>query len=352
MAQQVCYWDGSTDTDYATATNWTGTVERVPLSADGGDIAVFDSRQSTKPTTGMADDGASNSGHTDNAELSLVHFKEGYTGGIGTLLLPFTTSAAKIIIDGTGDYHILCGETNQSTDTIVEMVIVNNTAANVYLYSNCNDGANLAEFTAVYVAAGTLYAGFYDSDTDNTGCYIKDLYLTPRENKANNATVIIEKDAYDELSDVATNIYMNNGTLTTDSQVGTFVMRNGKVYYGSEANTALGGTVVTEADMNITELRQHGGTFNWYPDDTGDPYIGILLLFGGTFDASGSTSDDIDKVLGNGAGKDIYIYPDSILNLANSKGNITVAASSQLWNLGGVLTVDSYTQLALTYDAP
>ncbi len=351
MAQQVCYWDGSTDTDYATAANWTGTVERVPLSANGGDIAVFDGRQVTAPTTGMADDGASNSGHTDNAELSLVHFKETYTGGIGTLLLPFTTSAARIIIDGTGDYHINCGETNQSTDTIIEEVIINNPLAVVYLYSNCNDGANLAEFTAVYIVAGTLYAAFYDSDTDNTGCYIKDLYVSPRENSASNAKVIIEKDAYDELNDVATNIYMNNGTLSTDSQVGTFEFKNGTVYYGSEANSALA-VEVTEADMNITELRQHGGTFNWNPDDTGDPYIGILRLFGGTFNASGTTSNDRAKVLGNGAGKDIYLFEKTTTKLNNGKGNITIAASSQLWNFGTSLTVDNNSQLAISYDQP
>jgi len=173
---------------------------------------------------------------------------------------------------------------------------------------------------------------------------VKDLYVSPTDDDSSNVTVTIEKDAYDELNDVATNIYMNNGTLLSDSMVGTFIVRAGTVYYGSEPST---GTGVTETDMNITELRLHGGTFYWEPDDSGDDaYIEKLFVFGGTFDASGTTSNDRAKVLGNGAGNDVYLFSGGTINIANERGNITLAASSQLFNHGGTFTVDDYAEVS------
>lgn len=337
----VCYWEGDTDGDWMTDANWSG----VHPAAD--DEVIFDSRctsSQTEPTGGMLD---SESGHVDHATIDLLHVKKGYSQGLATSSEPCCISPDKLIIEGSGTYHILCGKTDQSTNTTIGTTIINNKDATVYLYSNCNDGANLAEFTNVYLIAGTLYIAFYSADADNQGCSVANLYITPQSKLARNAVVYIEKDAYDVLNSTPMNIYMNEGTLTTDSQVGTFVMRNGTVNYGTDLEAS------PETDLNITELRQHDGTFNWLPDDSGDDaYISDLWLFGGTFDASSSTNDNRAKALGNGAGNDIHIFTGATLNIANSRGNITIAAGSQLWNFGGTIITDTGSQIAITYDQP
>jgi hypothetical protein len=329
----VHYWDGSTDTDWATAANWTAA-----LPAADGEV-IFDSRQVTAPTTGMSDGAANNSGHADQCTFDLLHFKKGYTGGIGTAALPLVCAPDKIIIDGSGTYHICCGGTDQSTDKAIPLTFINNKDATVYLYSNCNDGANLCAFTSVYVTGGTVYLAFYSADTDDQGCYVQSLYLAPKNNSSSEVTVTMEKDAYDVLNSVATNVYMQNGTLLCDSMLGVCNMWNGIIYYGSEVST---GTAVTEADMNITSLRQMGGTFYWNPDDTGDPTITSLFLLGGTFNASSSVSNDIAKVITT-----TYLFKGATMDVANGRGNITL---TNLYRMGGTLTVDEWAKIAVTYD--
>ncbi|KKN71367.1 hypothetical protein LCGC14_0420890 [marine sediment metagenome] len=332
MAVRV--WDGDTDTDWATAANWTG--DALPVADDE---VVFDSRQVTKPTTGMTDGGVGHSGKDTACTFDLLHFKEGYTGGIGTAALPCICSPDTIIIEGTGTYHINVGKNDQSTNTTVGKVIINNSSATVYLYSNCNDGANVAEFTDVYLLAGTLYLAFYSADTDDQGCSVANLYVMPKNNKASNTTVIIEKDAYDVLNSQATNIYMANGTLTTDSQVGTFHIYNGIVNYGTD----LGGS--PEADLNITLLVMHGGMFNWYPDDSGTPTITTAWLFGKSrFLADATTNDDRAKTITT-----IYTFGGSIFNIDNNKANITI---TNWYDYGAAITIGSHGKLALTYDQP
>ena len=335
-AAQVCYWDGSTDTDFATDANWTGTAAEVP---EADDEVIFDSRQCTKPTTGMAD---SESGASARCTFDLVHFKEGYTGGIGTAALPFCCAPDKIIIEGTGTYYILCGKDDQTTDADIDVVIINNPSAIVYLYSNANVAAgNLCEFTKVYLVAGTLHVAFYDPDTVDQGCYVKDLYLVPRHNDPSNALCYIEKDAYDCVSSVATNIYMGNGTLVTDSMVGTFVMQGGTVYYGSEKYI---GTAVTEADMDIALLRMSAGTFYWLPDDTGTPTITLAYIFGGTFTCDDAISPDIAKTITT-----ISAFTGATLDFRNNKGNITV---TNLYNHGAVIETDKGVKVGITYNQP
>ena len=333
----VVYWDGSTDTDWAQAANWTAAN-----TPNKDDEVIFDSRQSTKPTTGMTDGGSTNdSGHVDNATLDLLHFKEGYTGGIGTAALPLCCAPDKIIIEGTGTYHINCAITSQATDADVDIVIINNPSAVVYLYSNANDGANLCEFTKVYLVAGTLHIAYYDPDTDDQGCYVKDLYLVPRHNDPSNAVCYIEKDAYDVKNTVAMNIYMGTGTLATDSQVGTFVMQGGTVYYGSEKYTE---TAVVETDLDIALLRMSSGTFYWRPDDAGNPTIALAYIFGGTFDCDDAISPDIAKTI-----TAMHAFTGATLDFKNDKGNITVTS---LHNYGARIETDRGVKVGITYDQP
>lgn len=338
-------WDyGGASGDWQTAANWSDNTKPV---AD--DTVIFDGTSVQSVTDGTQD---GESGATAECTFDLLHVKSTYTGSIGTSAEPCCCAPDTLIIEGSGSYHFLCGKDDQSTDADVDTVIINNTSATVYLYSNANDAENTCQFTNVYLIAGTLYIAYYEEDTDDQGCYVANLYIAPQAGAAKNATCIVEKDAYKVNGAVGMNIEMQNGTLTTDSMIGTFIMMNGTVYYGSEPNL---GTAVTEADMNITTMRMYNGTFNWYPDDSGDPYIGDLDVFGGMFDASenGATySPDRAKVLGNGAGNDIRLYRGGQMKLNNERGNITIAASSQFWNYGGTVEVDSSSQIAISYNQP
>lgn len=327
-------WDyGAATTDWATAANWTG--DTIPAADDE---VTFDSTSVVAPTTGMTDGGSVNdSGHANNCTFDLLHFKKGYTVGIGTAALPCVCSPDKIIIDGTGEYHICVGKTNQSTNTTCANVIINNKDAVVYLYSNCNDGANVAEFTTVMVTGGTLYLEDYDADTDPTGCSVANLYLVPKNQSDSNVTVYIKKDAYDVLNNQSTTIYMFGGTLTTDSKIGDCFMYSGTLNYGTALATA-------EADLNITLLRMYSGIFNWYPDDDGNATITQAWIYGGSFLANASTNDHQAKTI-----TILYSFSGSSVNLANSKGNITVSA---WYDFGSTIGVDSHSKLALTYDQP
>lgn len=328
----VTYWEGTVSGDWMNNANWSGVL---PVADDE---VIFDARctdSETEPTEGMLD---SESGATANSTFDLLHFKVGYNQGLATSAEPCCCSPDKIIIEGTGTYHILVGKTNQSTNTTVPIVIVNNPDAIVYLYSNCNDGANLAEFTDVYVIAGTVYEAYYDADTDNTGCSVANLYLVPLDGKASNVTVYIEKDAYDALNASPNNIYMANGVLTTDSQIGILHLIDGTVNYGTD----LAGS--PESDLDITTLIQQDGVINWLPDDSGTPTITTAWIFGGAFDASGSTNDDRAKTIVT-----LHMFEGATVDLANNKANITV---TNLYRHGGVLIADSASKLAITYNQP
>ena len=65
-----------------------------------------------------------------------------------------------------------------------------------------------------------------------------------------------------------------------------------------------------------------------------------------------TTNNDRAKALGNGAGNDVFVFDGATLNIANNMGNITIAGSSQLWNLGGTITTDQGAQIAISYDQP
>ena len=191
--------------------------------------------------------------------------------------------------------------------------------------------------------AGTVYIG--DSNIDTA---VQVLRLTPNNDKPDNVVVTIYEDCIrSKATAYNMSIYMNNGTCTMDSAATLIEMKKGTFNYGTD----LAGS--PETGMDITTLRIYGGSFNWYPDDSGDDaFIGILYLFGGTLNASATTNRNRAKVLGNGAGKDIFVFEGAVLNIANEMGNITIAGSSQLWNFGGVITVDSGAQIAVTYDQP
>jgi hypothetical protein len=329
-----------TSGDWQLAGNWgTGEGPAVPLADDE---VIFDGRSTLAPTEGMLD---GESGAVAQCTFDLLHFKSTWTAGVAGSAEPLVCAPDKIVIDGTGTYYICNGMTDQNTNRTIGETIVNNADATVYLYSNCNDGGNTCTYTDVYLSAGTLYAAYYSVDTEDCGCYIANLYVVPQNNRAGNATVYIEKDAYKVADGTDTNIKMQNGFVYCDSSLDTVDMIKGTFYYGTDLGSS------PETGLNILRLNQYGGTFYWRPDDSDDDaYLRELWLFGGTFDASSSTNNDRAKVLGTAGGYDMTVFPGATLNLANGKGNITLAANCQIRNYGGTITLDRNAEIGLTYD--
>jgi len=338
----VSYWDGSTDTSWTTAANWTAGSGPGSTPPAAGDEVIIDGRANATnaPTTDVA------VGDTGGVDFDLLHIKDTFTGNVGAAGSPLHTSAQKIIIEGSGTYYIEVSEDATGKDQTIPLVIVNNPDATVYLSSNENDASWCCEFTEIIVSAGTVYIG--NNGSSNVDTAVGTLRIMPRDNRASNATVTIYVDCERyKATTYKMSIYMANGTCTTDSAADTIEIYKGTFNYGTDLAAS------PETGLDITTLRMHGGTFNWRPDDSGDDaYIGDVWLFGGKFDASGTTNADRAKVLGNGAGNDIHMFDPAELDISNGRGNITIAGSSQLWNHGGTLKVDSYSQITWSYDQP
>ncbi|KKK48667.1 hypothetical protein LCGC14_3142820, partial [marine sediment metagenome] len=126
----------------------------------------------------------------------------------------------------------------------------------------------------------TVHIGDTNIDTA-----VQILRITPNNDKPDNVTVTIYEDCIrSKATAYNISIYMNNGTCTLDSAATLIEMKKGTFNYGTDLGAS------PETGMDITTLRIHGGSFNWYPDDSGDDaYIGNLYLFGGTFNASATT---------------------------------------------------------------
>ncbi len=326
----IVYWSGAVDGDVQNNGNWDGVI---PVAADE---VIFDSRSAV-----AVDDGCA-VGETGGVDYDLLHVKSGHTGLIGASTERYHTSAQKIIIEGSGTYYFEVSESVVSADQTIPLVIINNKDATVYLTSNRNDGSYCCEFTTVIVSAGTVYIG--DSNVDTAVNY---LYLMPKNKRKADVTVTVHEDCIrSKATAYNMSIYMADGTCTTDSAATLIEVYDGTFNYGSDG--------AAETVMDIATLRLFKGTFHWYPDDSGDDaYIATGWIFGGTFDASKTTNDDRIKYLGNGAGYDFHIFEGATFNVANDKGNIEVAASSQIWTIGKpTIITSSYTQLGLDYDLP
>jgi len=338
----VCVWAGTTD-NWATAGNWSGSA--VPTADDE---VIFDGRVTQSVLQGMLD---SETGATGTGSYDLLHVKKSFTGDIGSASEPLCCHADKMIIEGTGTYHILVGKDDQSTNTTISDTFINNPDATVYLYVNANDGANTCRYTRVHITGGTVYLAYYEADTDDTGCVVDNLYISPTDGKRSNVTVYMQKDAYDVASGNGSTIHMAEGVFVCDSYIDAIYQYGGVTYYGSERYT---GTAVTETKLDIEYVELHSGTFYWQPDDSGnDAYIDDMKLFGGTFDATGSTSNDRAKTIGQaGTPSYIYIFDGAELLLNNGMGNITIASSTQIWPMGGTIKTDNYSEMTVSYNQP
>lgn len=318
----VKYWTGTVDGDWATAGNWSPSG--VPIAADE---VIFDGRSNVDVDTGAA------VGDTGGVTFDLLHVKNTYTGNIGTASLRIHTDATRIIYEGTGTMYLECSELNATTDSTISEIVVSSTGI-LYLSSDVNTVDWTSEFTLVHIARGTVYI----SDDTN----VRTLRIMPTRNNSSFATVDIGQACL-RLKATAANmdIYMQNGILTIDSPVNIFEVYDGIVTYGDSGSAITG--------LDITTLRLYKGTFTWQPDDTGDDaYIGQAWLFGGTLTAAGAVNNDRDLVLGNGAGKDIFVFPGATLNINRDSAAITVAADSQLISFGGEIEIGRNINLAIT----
>lgn len=320
-------WDyGAATTVWTTAANWT--ADTVPVAADE---VIFDSTSVVAPLTGMA------IGDTGGIDFDLLYFKSTYTGGIGATQVPLHTSAQKIIIEGSGTYYIEIAEDATGKDQIVPLIIVNNSAAIVYLSGEECDGSWVCEITNLYVIAGTVYIG--NDGTAANPIAVQNLFVSPKNNSPSNVTITIDDDCERlKATAYAMTIYMQNGTVTSDSAIHALEMYNGTFTYGTEGG---GGST----DQLITTLRLYNGTFNWVPESTGGaPVLTNAYLLGGTFDASSTVNDDVAKTITT-----VYLFMGATLNIENNMGNITV---TNLYKHGGTLTVDDGAKMAITYNQP
>jgi len=325
----VVYWSGDIDGDWQDNGNWDGDI---PVAADE---VIFDGRSAVAVTDGIA------VGETGGLDFDLLHFKISHSGDVGTISERLHTSAQRIIIEGSGTYYIEVSENATGQDQTIPLVIINNKSATVYLTSNENTSSWCCEFTEGFALAGTVYIG--DTNIDTAVQYLR---ITPI--KSANASVVIHEDCIRiKTTPYNMSVYMSNGTCTMDSAATLIEFFGGTFNYGTDLDES------PEIDMNITTLRIHGGAFNWYPDDSGDDaYIGNLWLFGGSLNASGALNANRAKVLGNGDGNDVHMFEGATLNIANERGNITIATGSQLWNFDGNLFVDRGSEVNVFYDHP
>lgn len=333
------YWVyGHTAASWQHTAQWSGST--IPVADD---IVVFDGRATTPPTSGMSD---GETGTAAQCTYDLLHFRTDYSGGVGSAALPLICAPDRIIIEGSGTYHICVGQNDQNTGVSVPTVIINNKDAIVYLYSNCNDGTATAYFVNVQVkAASHVYIARYTADSKDCGCYVEDLVVSPNEGRSDRANVTIQPEAYKVASTAAGTITLVDGSITCDSMIGTVNMYGGTLQYGSDG--------MGSADCNIQTIKMYDGTFNWNPDDPdNDAYIANAEVHGGVFDASGSTNNDRTKYLGNGAGTSIYLYKGGTMKLNNGRGNINVhTAVDGFYNFGGLLQVDSNVSVTINNNA-
>lgn len=312
----------------------TGENVSVPVAADE---IIFDGRSIVVSADGLA------VGETGGINFDLLHFKKSWEYGIGSAAERLHTSAQKIIIEGTGTYYIEVSGSATGQDVTIPLVIINNKEAIVYLTSNENTGSWCCEFAKIIFLAGTLYIG--DTNIDTAFQY---LYVTPIDNKQNNCVFYIHEDCERiKATTYKATICMLNGTGTMDSAAQLIEQYDGDFNYGSDLVAS------PETGLNIEILQHYGGNFNWYPDDSGnDAYIGEIYNYGGLITASGVLNNNRSKVLGKGAGYNIYNFEGATIDIANNMGNISLASGSKLWNFGGAILIDNGSQITVNYDQP
>jgi len=306
--------------DVQTAGNWgLGEDPSVPDSSSQIEI---DSRSSVNMSDGMA------VGETGGIVYALLHVCYGSTINIGTDSEPFHTNADALFIEGSGTYYFEVSEDATGKDASIPKTIINNKDATVYLTSNENTSSWCCEFTDVLVVAGTVEIGDSDISTAVQNITI----AATRESYA--SVTIHENCVRTKATTYNLTVHLMNGSCTADSKADLIIMHNGTFTYGSDLDDS------PSTSLDIEMLKMYDGTFYWQPDDTSTPHLANAFIFGGTLDASSTTNNDRDKLLGDDAGDNIYVFEGATLNLANQRRNITISGGSFLFNFGGNIITD------------
>lgn len=328
-SNQICITTGGVTAkvgDWQTSGNW-GTGEDPSIPVDN-DTVIFDNRSTQSVTDGIA------VGETGGVTLDLLHVLSNFTGDIGTTSERLHINPDKVIFEGSGTMWLECSEDDAVTDSDIDLVICNSSAGTLKLSSDVNTSSWVSTFTEVWGINGAL------DILDST--WVDTLRIMPAQNRASNVEVTIGTGCVRAKASADTmEIFMLNGSCVSNS--GALLIDKGEGTF--TLGTASGGGT----NVDVTKLINCAGTFSWYPDEA-NAFIGKAYIFGGTFNSSATTNNTRAKVLGGGAGNDIYVFEGATLNVANGRGNITVAGSSQLFNFGGTVTTDHNTELAITYN--
>lgn len=334
--------------DRSAAGNWgPGEDPAVPVA---GDVWIFDARSSVDITEGIGIANRASTGGAANAP-SLIHVKSGNGSNIGTsddyLYIGDAgggSNPVKIIFEGTGNMYLACSEDDATTDSEISLVLLNSeyqsggSSGKLWLKSDVNSASYTAEFVEIIQVKGDL------NIADDTN-YAK-LRIVPSASQNANVTIGTGcTDAKD--SDAAPDILQVDGTLTTDSPVNEWIKVGGTATFGTD----LGASPAT--GLNIETLWNTSGTFTWQPDDSDDDaYIARAYLLGGNLTSNSAVNNDRTKYIGNGEGYDWYVFSGATLSINNGRGNIEIAANSQLFNMGGKIIADSGAAVTIGYNNP
>ena len=240
-------WTGSSNSDWATAGNWTNGLPAT------GDTAIVDG------SVGIT--GGTPSG---NAEVERVYIASTYTGAIGSSGTPLELDVAQLSVDNTtsGSTHFihLTGSNNTTPNCVIDGT---KTGAALYI------SGDLASVTVEPTFAGTMYLGNSASkDAD-----IKDLVML-----STSGTIDASNAANVSWVTGAT-CYQTAGTVTIGEHFGqdsTWIMSGGSLN--------VTGWTATSGES----LKMLGGTCTWTAGSTGTSGTAInalntLKVMGGTF---------------------------------------------------------------------
>ncbi len=298
------YWIGTTG-NWGTSGNWS------PANApSSGDTVIFDGRVSQSAITAISE------GNDQSAvDLAAMYIMNSYTGSIGTASYPLLINVAgKLIVEGTGTYHIKAG--NASSANHITELYVNAPRATVNL-STENTQANTITSTWVHAVSALNIAA-------NTKC--TNVYIHP---STGSATVTM-------LAGCTTTLFeQSGGTSTIYSAPTTLNLTGGTCTFGGTADD------VEAATDTITTATITGGTFNWTATAAPAPVITTLNVWGGTFDASdhGKTITTAPTITNSSFG------PKATINLDNGYANFVFTNAPHRY---GTTTIKTSTGQALS----
>jgi hypothetical protein len=205
----------------------------------------------------------------------------------------------QMIIEGDETYYIECGDTHP----YIPETFFNSSTGYLHLSSETLG----ADFTDVKVQGG------------GTLVVADDTYIgTVTVMGGSTATVIGGKNMLADSHKVPTDLNINGGTVTWDSEVNDIVQSGGTINFCPNVDI--------DTDVNISSFTGYNGEFNWY----GKSQLSDYVNYGVDFTALG----DGAKTFGSAAAS--YSHYDGTLDLSQPTGFVSLYASADIDNQGGV----------------